>query len=75
LKSPFPHKWGIWGFRGKRRYSKYPVSPISPLFACRGIGAEVFPELQSFFSPALKSMIDKNKALLILINGLELEEL
>jgi len=31
-------------------------------------------EIQSFFSPTLQSMIEKNKALLILINGLELEE-
>ncbi len=30
-------------------------------------------EIQSHFSPALQSMIDKNKALLVLINGLELE--
>ena len=32
------------------------------------------PEIQSFFSPTLQSMIDTNNALLILINGLELEE-
>ena len=32
------------------------------------------PEIQSFFSPILQSMIDKNEALLILINGLELDE-
>lgn len=31
-------------------------------------------EIQSFFGPTLQSMIDKNKALLILINGLQLEE-
>jgi len=31
-------------------------------------------EIQSFFSPTLQSMIEKNKALLILKNGLELEE-
>ncbi|MDD4991171.1 MAG: DUF6371 domain-containing protein [Paludibacter sp.] len=32
-------------------------------------------EIQSYFSPSLQSMIDKNKALLILINGLQLEEI
>jgi hypothetical protein len=31
-------------------------------------------EIQSFFGPTLQSMIDKNKALLTLINGLLLEE-
>lgn len=31
-------------------------------------------EIQSFFGPILQSMIDKNKALLVLINGLQLEE-
>jgi len=46
----------------------------SPLSSRRGVGSEVFPEIQSFFGPTLQSMIDKNKALLILINGLQLEE-
>ena len=32
------------------------------------------PEIQSYFSPSLQSLIDKNKALLILISGLQLEE-
>jgi hypothetical protein len=32
------------------------------------------PEIQSFFSPTLQSMIEKNKALSILINGLQLDE-
>jgi len=32
------------------------------------------PEIQSHFSPTLQSMIDKNKALLILINGFQLEK-
>jgi len=32
-------------------------------------------EIQSFFGPVLQSMIDKNKALLSLINGLELVEI
>lgn len=32
-------------------------------------------EIQSFFSPTLQTMIKKNKALLVLINGLELEEI
>ena len=36
---------------------------------------KTIPEIQSFFSPTLQSMIDKNKALLVLINGLELEEI
>jgi ketopantoate reductase len=31
-------------------------------------------EIQSYFSPTLQSMIEKNKALLVLINGLELKE-
>ena len=31
-------------------------------------------EIQSFFGPTLQYMIDKNKALLVLINGLKLEE-
>ena len=35
---------------------------------------KALPEIQSFFSPTLQSMIEKNNALLILINGLELEE-
>ena len=38
------------------------------------VGGVVFPEIQSYFSPALQSMIKKNDALLVLINGLELEE-
>ena len=46
----------------------------SPLSSRRGVGGEVFPEIQSFFSPTLQSMIDKNKALFLLINGLQLEE-
>jgi len=32
------------------------------------------PEIQSFFSPILQSMIDKNNVLLVLINGLQLDE-
>lgn len=32
------------------------------------------PEIQSFFSSTLQSMIHKNKVLLVLINRLELEE-
>jgi len=36
---------------------------------------KTIPEIQSFFSPALQSMIEKNKALLTLINGLALEEI
>jgi len=31
-------------------------------------------EIQCFFCPTLQSMIDKNRALLVLINGLQLEE-
>jgi hypothetical protein len=31
-------------------------------------------EIQSFFSPTLQSMIERNKALLILVNGLQLDE-
>jgi len=31
-------------------------------------------EIQSFFSPILQSMINKNNALLVLINGIQLEE-
>ena len=31
-------------------------------------------EIQSFFGPSLQYLIDKNKALLVLINGLQLEE-
>ncbi len=33
------------------------------------------PVIQSCFSPTLQSMIDRNKALIILINGLLLEEI
>ena len=40
----------------------------------RGVRGEVIPEIQSRFSPILQSMIDKNKALFLLINGLHLEE-
>ena len=32
------------------------------------------PEIQSYFSPTLQAMIEKKKALLVLINGLQLEE-
>ena len=32
------------------------------------------PKIQSYFSPILQSMIEQNKALLVLINGLELKE-
>ena len=32
-------------------------------------------EIQSFFSPTLQSMIEKNKVLLVLMNGLQLEEI
>ncbi|MHB9140968.1 MAG: DUF6371 domain-containing protein [Paludibacter sp.] len=32
-------------------------------------------EIQSFFGPTLQSMIDKNKALLVLINAMQLEEI
>ena len=32
------------------------------------------PKIQSYFSPSLQSMINKSKALLILISGLQLEE-
>lgn len=35
---------------------------------------KTIPEIQNFFSPTLQSMIDKNKAFLVLIKGLELEE-
>jgi hypothetical protein len=47
----------------------------SPLSSRIGAGGEVFPEIQSWFSPILLSMIETNKALLILINELQLEEL
>jgi hypothetical protein len=36
---------------------------------------KTFPEIQSYFIPTLQSMINKNKALLVLINGLQLEEI
>jgi hypothetical protein len=32
-------------------------------------------DIQSFFSPTLQSMVKKSKALLMLINGLELVEI
>jgi len=35
---------------------------------------KAIPEIQSFFSPTLQSMIEKNKTLLVLINVLQLEE-
>jgi len=35
---------------------------------------KTIPEIQSFFNPTLQSMIDKNKALLVLISDLQLEE-
>ncbi|MEI6754444.1 MAG: DUF6371 domain-containing protein [Paludibacter sp.] len=41
----------------------------------REVRSEVFPEIQSFFSPTLQTMIDKNKALSILISELHLEEI
>ena len=46
-----------------------------PLSRGRGVRSEVSPEIQSHFSPTLKSMIDKNKALLFLIDGLLLQEI
>lgn len=36
---------------------------------------KAIPEIQSFFSPTLQSMIEKNIALFVLINSLELEEI
>jgi hypothetical protein len=36
---------------------------------------KTLPKIQSFFSPALQSMIEKNKALLILIDELNLKEI
>lgn len=36
---------------------------------------EVYPKIQSYFSPNLQGMIDKNKVLLILIHRLQLEEI
>ena len=35
---------------------------------------KTFPEMQSYFSPALQYMIERNKELLVLINGFDLEE-
>jgi len=45
-----------------------------PLSSRRGVRGEVFLEIQNYLSPTLQSMIDKNKALLILIDNLQLEE-
>jgi len=39
-----------------------------------GVKDEVIPEILKSFSPNLQTMIDKNKALLLLKNGLKLEE-
>jgi hypothetical protein len=36
---------------------------------------KTIPVIQSLISPTLQSMIYKNKALLVLINGLDLEEI
>lgn len=46
-----------------------------PLSSGRRVRGEVFPEIQSYISRTLQSMIEKNKALLVLINGLALEEI
>jgi hypothetical protein len=46
-------------------------TPLS--FSRRGDGGEV-SQIQSRFSPILESLIERNKALLILINGLDLQE-
>ena len=35
---------------------------------------KTFPEMQSYFSPALQYKIERNKELLVLISGLDLEE-
>jgi hypothetical protein len=43
-----------------------------PLSSGRGVRGEVFPEIQSYISPSLQSMIERNNALLVLINKLEL---
>jgi len=49
---------------------------LSPLYSRRGVGgSEVFPKIQSHFSPTLQSMLEINPALLILIDRLELEEI
>lgn len=47
----------------------------SPLSSGRGVRSEALPEIQTFFSPALQSMIERSNALLILINKLGLEEI
>jgi len=47
----------------------------SPLSSRRGVGSEVLPEIQTFFSPTLQSMIERSNALLNLINTLDLEEI
>jgi len=36
---------------------------------------KTIPKIQSWFSPILQKMIDKNKALSVLIVGLKLEEI
>ena len=53
----------------------YIISELKfPLYSRRGVRGEVIPERQSYFSPALQYMIERNKALLVLINGLDLKE-
>jgi len=36
---------------------------------------KTIPDIQSWFSPMLQKMIDNNKALSVLIDGLKLEEI
>jgi len=53
----------------------YIISELKfPLSSRRGVRGEVIPEMQSYFSPALQYMMERNKELLVLINRLDLEE-
>ena len=53
----------------------YIIAELISLSSRRGAGGEVIPEIQKTFSSNLQAMIEKNKTLLVLINGLQLEEI
>lgn len=53
----------------------YIIAELTPLSSRRRAGGEVISEIQETFSSTLQSMIEKNKALLVLIDGLELVEI
>lgn len=69
-KVQFPFPFG----EGVQRTGEVGESPRRGI-EVRGAGGEVIPKIQKCFSSNLQAMIEKNKTLLVLINGLQLEEI